>query len=141
MHTRGQGATAGINVGDYVLLWHASADFAQTRREHGYPALRSFRVVRVLPAAGEVQINPAGTETQPAVSMMRLCKKAPQDWWVLDEGSSAAGRFDLPAGGPSVTATCGGEHDRQVDDEDNVYIVEQIDTAQNRKGLWEYRVV
>eukprot|EP00965_Chrysotila_dentata_P003288 107302-Pleurochrysis_carterae.AAC.1 len=78
MHAHGPGTTAGINVGDYVLVRHGSADFAQNRRKHGFPALRRFRVVRVLPAAGAVQIDPAGTGTQPYVSM-RLCKKAPQD--------------------------------------------------------------
>eukprot|EP00965_Chrysotila_dentata_P046061 1531499-Pleurochrysis_carterae.AAC.1 len=45
-------------------------------------------------------IDPAGTGMQPYVSM-RLCKKAPQDWWVLDDGSTAAGRFDQP--GSSVS--------------------------------------
>eukprot|EP00965_Chrysotila_dentata_P043058 1429799-Pleurochrysis_carterae.AAC.1 len=78
MHAHGPGTTAGINVGDYVLVRHGSADFAKTRRKHGFPALRRFRVVRLLPAAGAVQIDPAGTGTQPYVSM-RLCKKAPQD--------------------------------------------------------------
>eukprot|EP00965_Chrysotila_dentata_P239182 6202944-Pleurochrysis_carterae.AAC.1 len=54
-----------------------------------------YAVVRVLPAAGAVQIDPAGTGTQPYVSM-RLCKKAPQDWRVVDDGPTAAGRFDQP---------------------------------------------
>eukprot|EP00965_Chrysotila_dentata_P125697 4154916-Pleurochrysis_carterae.AAC.1 len=70
---------------------------------------------------------------------MRLCKKAPQDWWVVDDGSTAAGRFDQP--GSSVTDVQGGEHDGQVDDEDDVYIVEQIDAARQRRGHWEYRVI
>eukprot|EP00965_Chrysotila_dentata_P129688 4287722-Pleurochrysis_carterae.AAC.1 len=95
MHAHGQGMTAGINVGDYVLVRHGSADFAKNRRRHGFPAHRRFRVVRVLPAAGAVQINPAGTGTQPYVSM-RLCKKVPQDWWVLDDNSTATGRLDHP---------------------------------------------
>eukprot|EP00965_Chrysotila_dentata_P121756 4024900-Pleurochrysis_carterae.AAC.1 len=95
MQAHGQGATAGINVGDHVLVRHGSADFAKNKCKHGYPALRRFRVVRVLPAAGAVQIHPACTGTQPYVSM-KLCEKAPQDWWVVDEGSSAAGRLDQP---------------------------------------------
>eukprot|EP00965_Chrysotila_dentata_P073161 2417670-Pleurochrysis_carterae.AAC.1 len=90
MHAHGPGTTAGINVGDYVLVRHGSADFAKNRRKHGFPALRRFRVVRVLPTAGAVQIDPAGTGTQLYVSM-RLCKRAPQDWWVVDVGSTAAG--------------------------------------------------
>eukprot|EP00965_Chrysotila_dentata_P201330 6180510-Pleurochrysis_carterae.AAC.2 len=116
MHAHGQGATAGINVGDYVLVRH----------------------VRVLPAAGAVQIDPAGTGTQPYASM-KLCKKEPQDWWVVDDGSSAAGSFNQP--GSFETDVQGGEHDRQVDDEDDVYIIEQIDAVRQRKGYWEYYVI
>eukprot|EP00965_Chrysotila_dentata_P254441 6211870-Pleurochrysis_carterae.AAC.1 len=86
--------------------------------------------MRVLPAAGAVQIDPAGTGTQPHVSM-RLCKEAPHDWWVVDDGSTAS----------SVTDVQGGEHDGQMNDEDDVYIVEQIDAARQRKGHWEYRVI
>eukprot|EP00965_Chrysotila_dentata_P236125 6201144-Pleurochrysis_carterae.AAC.2 len=123
MHAHGPGATAGINVGDYVLVRHGSADFAKNRRKHGCPALCRFRVVRVLPAVGAVQIDPAGTETQPYVNM----------------SSSAAGRFDQP--GSFVTGVQGGEHDGQVDDGDDVYIVEHIDAARQRKGPWEYRVI
>eukprot|EP00965_Chrysotila_dentata_P169012 5581492-Pleurochrysis_carterae.AAC.1 len=70
---------------------------------------------------------------------MRLCKKAPQDWWVVDDGSTAAGRFDQP--GSSVSDVQGCEHDGQVDHEDDVYIVEQIDAARQRRGHWEYRVI
>eukprot|EP00965_Chrysotila_dentata_P221061 6192169-Pleurochrysis_carterae.AAC.2 len=55
-------------------------------------AILRFRVARMLPAAGAVQIDPAGTGTQPYVSR-RLRKKAPQDWWIVDDGSSATGRF------------------------------------------------
>eukprot|EP00965_Chrysotila_dentata_P180158 5948794-Pleurochrysis_carterae.AAC.2 len=69
-----------------------------------------------------VQIHPAGTPGLVA----------------CDDGSSAAGRFDQP--GSSVTDVQGGdEHDGQVNDEDNVYIAEQIDAARQRKGHWEYR--
>eukprot|EP00965_Chrysotila_dentata_P123756 4090540-Pleurochrysis_carterae.AAC.5 len=100
-HGHGSGTTAGINVADYVLVRYGSADFAKNRRKHGFPTLRRFRVVRVLPAAGAVQIDPAGTGNQPH----------------------------------------GGEPDGQVDDEDDVYIVEQIDAARQRKGHWEYRVI
>eukprot|EP00965_Chrysotila_dentata_P015981 528988-Pleurochrysis_carterae.AAC.1 len=70
---------------------------------------------------------------------MRLCKKAPQDWWVVDDGSAAAGRFDQP--GSSVSDVQGGDHDGQVDDEDDVCIVEQIDAVRQRQGHWEYRVI
>eukprot|EP00965_Chrysotila_dentata_P262147 6214485-Pleurochrysis_carterae.AAC.1 len=101
MHAHGQGATACINVGDYILVRHVSADFTKNRRKHGYPAQQRFRVVRVLPAADAVQIDPAaGTGTQPFLRM-RLCTNASQDWWVVDDGSSAAGRFGQP--GSSVT--------------------------------------
>eukprot|EP00965_Chrysotila_dentata_P027056 898016-Pleurochrysis_carterae.AAC.1 len=62
---------------------------------------------------------------------MRLCKKAPQDWWLVDDGSTAAGRFDQP--GSLVSDVQGGEHDTQVDDEDDIYIVEQIDAACQRR--------
>eukprot|EP00965_Chrysotila_dentata_P238690 6202662-Pleurochrysis_carterae.AAC.1 len=65
--------------------------------------------------------------------------RAPQDWSMVDDGSSAAGRFDQP--GSSVTDVQGGEHDGQADNEDDVYIVEQIDAARQRKGHWEYRVI
>eukprot|EP00965_Chrysotila_dentata_P048931 1623651-Pleurochrysis_carterae.AAC.1 len=54
-------------------------------------------------------------------------------------GSSTAGRFDLP--GSSVSNVKGGEHDRLVDDEHDVYIVEQIDAARKRKGHCEYRMI
>eukprot|EP00965_Chrysotila_dentata_P056484 1874314-Pleurochrysis_carterae.AAC.1 len=70
---------------------------------------------------------------------MRLCKKAPQDWRVVDDGSTAAGRFDQP--GSPVTDVQGGEHDGQVVDENDVYIVEQIDAARQRRSHWEYRVI
>eukprot|EP00965_Chrysotila_dentata_P010338 336515-Pleurochrysis_carterae.AAC.1 len=69
MHAHGPGTTAGINVGNYVLVRHGSADVAKNRRKHGFPALRRCRVVRVFPAADAVQIDPAGTGTQPYVSM------------------------------------------------------------------------
>eukprot|EP00965_Chrysotila_dentata_P259538 6213592-Pleurochrysis_carterae.AAC.2 len=118
------------------MVRHASAHFAKNRRKHGFPAFRRFRVVRVFPAAGAVQIDPAGTGTQPYVSM-RLCKKAPQDWCIVDDCSTAAGRFD-PLGS-SVTDVQGGEHDGQIDDEDD--IVKQIDAACQRKGHLEYRVI
>eukprot|EP00965_Chrysotila_dentata_P105606 3487586-Pleurochrysis_carterae.AAC.1 len=62
---------------------------------------------------------------------MRLCKKAPRYWWVVDDGSTTAGRFDQP--GSSVSEVQGGEHDTQADDEDDVYIVEQIDAACQRR--------
>eukprot|EP00965_Chrysotila_dentata_P165691 5470640-Pleurochrysis_carterae.AAC.1 len=68
-----------------------------------------------------------------------LCKKAPQDWWVVDVGSSPAERFDQP--GSSVTHVQGGKHDGQIDDEDDVDIVEQIDAARQGKGYWEHRVI
>eukprot|EP00965_Chrysotila_dentata_P074063 2446362-Pleurochrysis_carterae.AAC.1 len=81
---------------------------ASTLPQAWLPCSSTFQVVRVLPASGEVQIDPAGTGTQPYVSM-RLCKKAPQDWWVFDDNSTAAGRFDQP--GSSVAVVQGGEHD------------------------------
>eukprot|EP00965_Chrysotila_dentata_P208879 6184953-Pleurochrysis_carterae.AAC.1 len=63
MHAHGQpGGTAGINVGDYVLVRHSSAEFAKTRSKHFYPALRRFRVVPVLPAVGAVQNDPLALE-------------------------------------------------------------------------------
>eukprot|EP00965_Chrysotila_dentata_P059432 1972190-Pleurochrysis_carterae.AAC.2 len=91
-----------------------------------------------MPAAGAVQIDLACTGTQTYVSM-RLCKKALQDWRVVDNGSSAAGRFSLP--GSSVSDLKSGEHDRQVDDEDDVYMVEQFDAARQHKYYWEYRMI
>eukprot|EP00965_Chrysotila_dentata_P162140 5354543-Pleurochrysis_carterae.AAC.1 len=75
MHAHGQGVTASINVGDYVLVRHGSADFAKNRRKHGHPALRRFRVVREAPAAGAVRIDPAGTGTRPYVSCARGCER------------------------------------------------------------------
>eukprot|EP00965_Chrysotila_dentata_P023368 774721-Pleurochrysis_carterae.AAC.1 len=39
MHAHGSGTTAGINVGDYILVRHGSADFAKNRRKHGFSLL------------------------------------------------------------------------------------------------------
>eukprot|EP00965_Chrysotila_dentata_P211253 6186365-Pleurochrysis_carterae.AAC.2 len=70
---------------------------------------------------------------------MRLCKKERHEWWVVDDGSSAAGRFDQP--GSSVTDVQGRQNDGEVDNEDDVYIVEQSDAARQRKLHWEYLVI
>eukprot|EP00965_Chrysotila_dentata_P262552 6214602-Pleurochrysis_carterae.AAC.1 len=44
-------------------------------------------------------------------------------------------------GRPSMGPPPGGKYDGQIDNEDDVYIVEQIDTVRQRKGHWEYRVI
>eukprot|EP00965_Chrysotila_dentata_P121586 4019705-Pleurochrysis_carterae.AAC.1 len=71
---------------------------------------------------------------------MALCKKAPQDWWVVDDGLTGAGRFDQP--GSSVSDVQGGEHDvDRLTMRTMSNIVEQIDAAGQRRGHWEYRVI
>eukprot|EP00965_Chrysotila_dentata_P041119 1364371-Pleurochrysis_carterae.AAC.2 len=106
MHAHGPGTTAGINVGDYDLVRHGSADFAKNSRKVAWLSCSST-------------FQSGASATRRGCSFPGLV--------VVDDGSTVAGRFDQP--GSSVTDVQGGEHDGQIGDEDGLYIVEQIDAA------------
>eukprot|EP00965_Chrysotila_dentata_P104906 3465043-Pleurochrysis_carterae.AAC.1 len=42
-------SVGGIQVGDRVLLRHGSVEYAALLKKHGFPPLRTFRVLEVIP--------------------------------------------------------------------------------------------
>ena len=139
---------AGIKVGDWVLLQHGSDDHARARRKHGYPAARRFQVTRLIPEANAVEIDRRSSTIQPVVSI-RQCKKAPDNWWLFDDGSLANGRYEGPL---TVKAARGNPYElggRLPGDDDFVpdtqldsciWIVERILSARRSKRRWLYEI-
>ena len=147
--TRGDGC-AGIHVGDWVLLKHGSDSHAKIRRKHGYPAYRRFRVTRIIPEAAALELDVRGLNIHPVVSL-RQCKRAPEEWYLFNDGSLSSGRFDGPL---TLKVARGNPHEvggRLPDEEDEVepdthqdqciYPVEWILEAFHSKRRWWYRVI
>ena len=140
---------AGIHVGDWVLLKHGSDAHAKIRRKHGYPAYRRFRVVRIMPESNSIEIDPRKVNIQPVVSV-RQCKRAPEGWYIFNDGSLSSGRYDGPltlAGARGDPHEIGGRlEDQDEDDPDThldhcIYPVEWILEAFHSKRKWYYRVL
>ena len=115
-----QDGCAGIHVGDWVLLKHGSDAHAKIRRKHGYPAYRRFRVVRIIPEAAAVELDVRGLTIQPVVSV-RQCKRAPDEWYLFNDGSLSSGRYDGPltlAGARGNPHEVGGRTGDQSDEDE-----------------------
>jgi hypothetical protein len=150
-----------VRQGDYVLLRHGSHDQARGRRKHGFPSSRRFRVTGVLPESHAVRIDTRRTGICDVVSL-RHCVKAPDSFWIFDDGSPRSGVTDglpptmaIARGDP---AEVGGQvdsddgHDVDSDDDPEsatpasstahrrVYIVDNVLEARQRKGKWEYLI-
>ena len=135
----------GIRVGDWVWVRHGSKEHARHRRKQGYQAYRPFRVLELLPDSHALRLDVSGHRIQDVVSL-RQCKRAPESWWVYDDGSPAAGDFRTPA---TTTATARGDpreiggsltassHDS---DDRDTYSVEWILDAEKFYNRWYYRV-
>ena len=141
---------AGIHVGDWVLLKHGSDAHAKIRRKHGYPAYRRFRVTRIIPEAAALELDVRGVNIHPVVSV-RQCKKAPEEWYLFNDGSPTSGRYDEPL---TLKVARGNPHevggrlpgDESEDEPDThqdhcVYPVEWILEAFRSKHRWWYRVI
>eukprot|EP00965_Chrysotila_dentata_P152555 5041370-Pleurochrysis_carterae.AAC.1 len=76
----------GLQVGDKVLLWHGSVEYAAMLKKHGYPPLRAFRVVETMAEYDALRMDTRGTGIQPVVEETS-CKRAPEDWWIFDDSS------------------------------------------------------
>eukprot|EP00965_Chrysotila_dentata_P211312 6186395-Pleurochrysis_carterae.AAC.4 len=51
----------GIQVGNKVLLQHGSVEYAAMPKKRGYPPLRAFRNVEVMPEYNTLQVDTRGT--------------------------------------------------------------------------------
>ena len=141
---------AGIHVGDWVLLKHGSDAHAKIRRKYGYPAYRRFRVVRIIPEASAVELDVRGLTIQPVVSV-RQCKRAPEEWYLFNDGSLSSGRYDGPltmAGAKGNPHEVGGRTADQAEPDEVdthqdacVYPVEWVLEAFHSKRRWWYRVL
>eukprot|EP00965_Chrysotila_dentata_P080585 2659135-Pleurochrysis_carterae.AAC.1 len=89
-------SVCGIQVGDKVLLRHGSVEYAAMLKKHGYPPLRAFRVVEVMPEYNALRVDTRGTGIQPVVKVTS-CKRTPEDWWIFDHSSLTSGTFAAPA--------------------------------------------
>ena len=110
---------------------------------HGYPAMRTFRVVRLLPRYNAVEIDPAGTTIQPVVSL-RHCVKAPSEWWVINDMSPGSGiHNDVATSLRAVRANpyeVGGRLRDTDEVDDKLYQVEWVYDARKSKGKWWYHI-
>ena len=110
---------------------------------HGYPAMRTFRVVRLLPRYNAVEIDPAGTTIQPVVSL-RHCVKAPSEWWVINDMSPGSGiHNDVATSLRAVRANpyeVGGRLRDTDEVDDTLYQVEWVYDARKSKGKWWYHI-
>ena len=138
------GESIGIQVNDRVLLRHGNEQHAKQLRRHGYPAMRTFKVVRLLPKYNAVEIDPDNTSIQPVVSL-RHCVKAPREWWVLDDMSTASGIQEEAATSLKAVRANPMEVGGLLHDEQNpnakIYQVEWIYDAIKSKGSWWYHVL
>ena len=132
----------GIEVGDRVMVRHGDAENASRQRKHGQPAMRTFRVVRVIPEAGAIEIDTRKTGMRPVISV-RHAEKVPDDWWIFDDGSGASGQSEAF----TTLADSWGKTKRQVSEDmdqslktSRVYEVEEVTQASKRKKSWWYLV-
>ena len=132
----------GISVGDRVLVRHGDHQNASRLRKHGEPALRSFRVVRLIPESNALEIDPRRTGMRPVVSL-RHCIKAPQSWWIFDDSSPGSGH----SSGPTTVAASRGEVGQQLSDDldapmrkGRIYEVDRVAEAKKVGNVWWYRL-
>eukprot|EP00965_Chrysotila_dentata_P116168 3840644-Pleurochrysis_carterae.AAC.4 len=83
-------SVGGIQVGDRVFLRHGSVEYAALLKKHGFPPLRTFRVLEVISEYNALRVDTRGTGVQPFVKVT-ACKRAPDDWWTFDDSSPASG--------------------------------------------------
>ena len=148
IHWNGAGpdGSLGIQVGDRVLLRHGDPLRASQRKRHGYPALRTFRVVRLIPERNAVEIDPANTTIRKEVAL-RHCLRAPQCYWVTDDNSLGAGRQEeLGTSMRAVAASpqeSGGMLPFEDDNHDSAlrpeWVVDCVIDALRSKGKWWYQ--
>eukprot|EP00965_Chrysotila_dentata_P074409 2457451-Pleurochrysis_carterae.AAC.1 len=81
-------SVGGIQVGDRVQLRHGSVEYAALLKKHGFPPLRSFRLLEVIPEYNALRVDTRGTGIQPVVKVT-ACKRAPDSWWISDDSSPA----------------------------------------------------
>eukprot|EP00965_Chrysotila_dentata_P256767 6212658-Pleurochrysis_carterae.AAC.1 len=74
-------SVGGIQVGDKVLIRHGSVEYAAMLKKHGYPLLRAFRLVEVMPEYNALRVDTRGTGIQPVVKVTSF-KRDPEDWWI-----------------------------------------------------------
>eukprot|EP00965_Chrysotila_dentata_P012152 398487-Pleurochrysis_carterae.AAC.1 len=55
-------------------------------KKHGYPPLRAFRVVEIMPEYNALRVYTRGMGIQP-VMKVTSCNRAPEDWWTFDDSS------------------------------------------------------
>eukprot|EP00965_Chrysotila_dentata_P165274 5457559-Pleurochrysis_carterae.AAC.1 len=79
-----------MQVGDKVILRHGSVEYAVLLKKHGYPPLRAFRVVEVMPEYNALRVDTRGTGIQPVVKMTS-CARALKDSRIFDDLSLNAG--------------------------------------------------
>jgi len=132
----------GIQVGDRVMVRHGDAEKAARQRKHGEPAMRTFRVVRVIPEAGAIEIDSRKTGMRPVISV-RHAEKVPDHWWIFDDGSGTSGQ----SAEFTTLADAWGKTPRQIGEVMNcplktakVYQVIDVSAARKRKGSWWYLV-
>eukprot|EP00965_Chrysotila_dentata_P083448 2752630-Pleurochrysis_carterae.AAC.1 len=65
-------------------------------RSMANPPLRAFRVVKIFPEYNALRVDTRGTGIQSVVKVTS-CKRAPEDWWLLDDSSVTSGTFAAPA--------------------------------------------
>ena len=132
----------GISVGDRVLVRHGDQQNAARLRKHGEAALRSFRVVRLIPEAQAIEIDTRATGMRPVVSL-RHCVKAPQTWWIFDDASPGAGQSSGPTTVASARGEVGTQHSDDIDASmrlGRVYEVDRVAEAKKVGNVWWYRI-
>eukprot|EP00965_Chrysotila_dentata_P257848 6213024-Pleurochrysis_carterae.AAC.5 len=135
-------SVGGIQVGDRVLLKQCSVEYAALLKKHGFPPIRTLRVLEVIPKYNALCVDTRGTGIQPVVKV--TAKRAPDDWWIFDDSSPASARFDSPA--TTLAAARGNPYEvgSQINQPDltqgepNVFLVNQILEARREKSKWKY---
>ena len=124
------------------MVRHRDEIAANRRRKLGEPALRTFRVVRLIPEASAIEVDTQKTGMRPVISL-RHAIKVPASWWMFDDGSGASGQGDVF----TTPADARGDTRRQFDEVldsslriSKVYEVETIEKAVRRRGRWWYRI-
>eukprot|EP00965_Chrysotila_dentata_P137114 4535083-Pleurochrysis_carterae.AAC.4 len=126
-----------------MLLWDGSVEYAALLKKHGFPPLRSFRVLEEIPKYNAPHVDTRGTDTQPVIKVT-ACKRPPDTWWAFYDSSPASGRLDMPA--TTLVAARGSpcEVDGQINQSDltqeepNMFLADQILEARREKRKWKY---